>query len=801
MSKQYCSAAADTSRRAGPWSRAAALATLVLLPLQLEATSLRFFGNGVDDIDRIKIPIDNPARPADVGATDFTVELWMRADTTASWGSAAFPCPGSNNGWIYGNILVDRDRLSNGRNYGISVLDRAIAFGVANDSERFTLCGTTDVVSDGQWHHVAVQRRASDGRLSIYVDGVLDAQSSAADGPDGDISYPDGFIGAEDDPFIVIAAEKHDIDPGTFPSFSGWIDEIRISSTERYSGASFAPPSAPFTTDAQTAALYHLDENGGGVAGDSSGAAGGPSDGEIRYGGSPVGPEWSTDTPFGSSPPQPGSIQLANADYSVDESGGSVTLVVRRVGGSAGMATVDYAFQDIDTTLGVDYQAVGGTLTWNDGDATDRPITVTILDDVDPEGTEQFRVSLSNVTGADPGTPLQATVSILDDDDPGLIELVSDSYSVDENVGSGRVSVQVIRRNGSAGAASIRLETRDGSAVSGADYQAVSQIVSWVDGESGTKTVDIDIVDDFVQEPSESFSVDLLDQAGASLGTTTSATVDILDDDTPGTIRLASATASVDEGDTVTVVVQRVNGSSGPVTVDYVTSDLTATAGSDYESRIGTLTWPNGDTSDRSFTITTLNDSTPEGGEDFRVTLSNVTGGALGTPSEADISIVDNDTPGIVSFGSANYSVDEADGSVSIQVVRLDGNDGAASVLVETRDGSAVAGTDYRTVSQTISWADGESGIKTVQITILDDAVEESSESFELVLRDPTVVGLGSTTTTQVTVGDNDTGSGGTVTSSGGGGGGGLGWPLLAFLTLVMVSQAGRPRGISFTHL
>ena len=46
--------------------------------------ALRFHGNGVNDIDRVKIQIDDPATtapgpPADVGATDFTLEFWFRA--------------------------------------------------------------------------------------------------------------------------------------------------------------------------------------------------------------------------------------------------------------------------------------------------------------------------------------------------------------------------------------------------------------------------------------------------------------------------------------------------------------------------------------------------------------------------------------------------------------------------------------------------------------------------------------------------------------------------------------------------
>lgn len=270
--------------------------------------SLRFFGNGINDIDRVKIQIDDPANtnpgpPADVGATDFTIEFWMKArgsDNTAS----AVSC-GVNINWIYGNIVFDRDRYNQDRKFGISVADGKLVFGVSgNGTGDRTICGTANVL-DEQWHYVAVERRRSDGWIWLYVDGLLQAQ---ADGPDGDISYPDdgvpgNFCGGpcvNSDPYLVIGAEKHDAGP-TFPSYNGWIDEIRLSNMLRYS-SNFTRPSQPFTTDSNTVALYHLDGGPGNCTGtviDTSGASGGPSNGLCKYGGLPnAGPVYSTDNPF-----------------------------------------------------------------------------------------------------------------------------------------------------------------------------------------------------------------------------------------------------------------------------------------------------------------------------------------------------------------------------------------------------------------------------------------------------------------------------------------------------------------------
>ena len=259
-------------------------------------TSLRFFGNGVADIDRVKIPLDAPARPADIGATDFTLEFWMKANPGEN-GSG--PCSPGNDSWIVHNILFDRDVFGPGDfgDYGISLGNGRIAFGASTGGSGDTLCGAIPV-ANGAWHHIAVTRRASDGEMRLFVDGQPDGQTFGAA---GDMSYRDGrptsYPGS--DPFLVIGAEKHDAGPA-YPSFSGWIDEVRLSTTIRYSGA-FTRPSQPFATDPATAALYHLDEAIGDAVADSSGAAGGPSHGVRRFGGSPAGPLWSSDIPFTSS--------------------------------------------------------------------------------------------------------------------------------------------------------------------------------------------------------------------------------------------------------------------------------------------------------------------------------------------------------------------------------------------------------------------------------------------------------------------------------------------------------------------
>ena len=79
------------------------------------------------------------------------------------------------------------------------------------------------------------------------------------------------------------------------------------------------------------------------------------------------------------------------------------------------MATVDYATSDGSATADVDYYPVSGTITWADGDASDKTIGIPIRPDTAIEGSEDLLVTLSNPSGADlDGIGSSATVTILD---------------------------------------------------------------------------------------------------------------------------------------------------------------------------------------------------------------------------------------------------------------------------------------------------------------------------------------------------------------------------------------------------
>ena len=103
----------------------------------------------------------------------------------------------------------------------------------------------------------------------------------------------------------------------------------------------------------------------------------------------------------------------------------------------------------------------------------------------------------------------------------------------------------------------------------------------------------------------------------------------------------ASSYSVIEDCTTITIAVNRTGDASGAASVDYSTSNGTASERSDYITAIGKLTFAPGETS-KSFVVLINDDSFVEGNETFNVNLSNPSGATLGAPAIATVTIIDN---------------------------------------------------------------------------------------------------------------------------------------------------------------
>lgn len=228
---------------------------------------------------------------------------------------------------------------------------------------------------------------------------------------------------------------------------------------------------------------------------------------------------------------------------------------------------------------------------------------------------------------------------------PGKLQFVAASQEASE--ADGKVTVTVRRVGGTKGTVAVRYLNDEGSAKAGADIAPASGLLTWMDGDGADKTFDVTLTNDLARESREDFLVKLeLPQGGATLGTQKTSKIYINDDDAvPGTIQFKLPTQEVSEADgKVTVLVSRVGGDGGVVSVRYLNDEGSAKAGSDIAPATGVLVWADGDMADKSFDVSINNDSVREAREHFVVKLELPQGGAtLGARKSATIYIANDD--------------------------------------------------------------------------------------------------------------------------------------------------------------
>ncbi|MBL3527696.1 MAG: SCO family protein [gamma proteobacterium endosymbiont of Lamellibrachia anaximandri] len=457
-----------------------------------------------------------------------------------------------------------------------------------------------------------------------------------------------------------------------------------------------------------------------------------------------------------------GTLALSSASATLSESGPAITLTVDRTGGSDGTVSVDYVTVNGTATAPGDYTALNGSLTFLNGELS-KTLTLTPANDATWEPSETFTLTLGNVVDASLGLST-TTVTIADDDtrNAGTLALSTATESVAENAAGG-ITLTVSRTGGTDGPVSVDYATANGTAASPGDYTATSGTLNFLHGET-SKTIPLTLTNDTTWEPSEEFTVTLGNVVDATLGTQTSTTVTITDDDTrnAGTLALNSTTVALPEsGPAVIMTVNRTGGSDGTVSVDYATADGTATAPGDYTAINGTLIFLNGETS-KTVTLTPINDTTWEPSEDFTLTLSNPVDASLGLAT-ATVTISDDDTrtSGTLALSSATATLSGSGPAITLTVDRTGGSDGTVTVDYATADGTATAAGDYTAISGTLTFLDGELS-KPLTLTPTGDTVWEPSEGFTLNLSNPVEASLGLAAAT-VTITDDDTRNAGTL--------------------------------------
>jgi len=415
-----------------------------------------------------------------------------------------------------------------------------------------------------------------------------------------------------------------------------------------------------------------------------------------------------------------GTLSLSATNYTVGESGPTVMVSILRFGGLTGSLTATNVTADGTATNGVHYTGVTNEFTLADG-VSSTNFLVGIIDPVG-DGTNIARVF--NTLLISGGITNTSTVTIVDND--AIPNFTLATYSASEAGGS--VVISVARRGGSANAYTVEFATANGTAVAGVNYGATNGTLAWADGDVANKTFTVGVTNNAITNGNLTVNLSLFNATNTTLGAATTlsgqtnAVLNILDDESgPGQIGFLSAGFSVAENaGAVTITVIRTNGSSGSMSASFSTiAGGTATAGVDYASTNGSFTWPNGDSSSRTFTVSVTNNFITNSARTVNLRIPSIVGAATPGITNAVLTITDDDS--LVGFSTNAFTVNETGAAVGVTIVRSGATNTAVSVTLATTDGTATTGSDYLGVTNVISFQPGETSTNFL-LTIVDDA-------------------------------------------------------------------------------
>ena len=401
------------------------------------------------------------------------------------------------------------------------------------------------------------------------------------------------------------------------------------------------------------------------------------------------------------------------------------------------------------------------------------PQTVGVNAKHDPSTDDERETITHSVTGGDysGGVSVDEVTLIVRDDDPAMdYELVT-LEPVEEDAGSVRIGVKGVTIE--AGVPTqlylVSLVAARDTADSPIDYGvfhgysefAPEGFEEFVDGEGETRYrqtayADLVIVNDEVQEETESFTVQLSHVAGWDYFSRTETQVTIIDNDFSGVVVEPTA-ITVTEGSTAIYTVVLVTEPYGDVTVTIIDpsntevtaepGELTFTSGNWHVPQTVTVAAAHdGDDSDEATTtithvVTSVDDSYYEG---LRA-------------ESVIVAVKDDDVPSVTaSFEQGAYTV--AEGSTVTVTVTLNANpERTVTIPLTKTDQDGASSADYSGVPASVTFNAGDTEVD-INFTASSDSDNDDGESVKLGFGNtlPAGVSAGSTAETTVSITDDD---------------------------------------------
>ncbi|MEI6349472.1 MAG: Calx-beta domain-containing protein [Verrucomicrobiota bacterium] len=337
-----------------------------------------------------------------------------------------------------------------------------------------------------------------------------------------------------------------------------------------------------------------------------------------------------------------GLIGFASGTFRANESARNAVFTIQRSGGLGNTAYVRYILTPETARTPTDFIVPISNVIKFAAFQTSATVVVPTVPHTKFDSPKTFTMTLLSGTNVSdgaalansPALPRIARATICDDSNPkGAVQFTVSNLGVVKNAGSAKLTLT--RLGGASGTVSVRYATSDLTARANTDYTPMNGLVTFAPDQR-TATVSIPLVNDALFEKPETFRVTLSSPAnGATLAAQDRVDVTIVDDDNPnGVLQFATAALSVSEkAGAAKIAVNRLGGAASVASVHYATWRGTATSGFDYISEAGTLTFYEGQRT-AIITVPIIMDTLLEPAENFTVTLSNPTNGAVLGPQK-----------------------------------------------------------------------------------------------------------------------------------------------------------------------
>ena len=420
-------------------------------------------------------------------------------------------------------------------------------------------------------------------------------------------------------------------------------------------------------------------------------------------------------------------------------------LTFSRVGCTNGALTVNYTVSGT-ATAGVDYVALPGLVTIPAG-SNSVAVTVTPIDNSLPQCPRTVVATVSAGTNYVVASSGNATVTIADND--SAVTIVATSPNASE---AGPVTgVFTVTRTGCTTVALTVNYTVSGTATAGVDYVALPGSVTIPVG-TNSATITVTPVDNALPQCPRTVVATLSSNANYAVGSPSSGTVTIADNDNAMTVVASDPNASEVGPDPGAFTFSRGGCTVAALTINYTVSG-TATAGVDYVALSGSATIPAGSNS-VTVTVTPIDNALPQCPRTVVVTISSNANYLVGSPNSATVTIADNDSAVTIAATSPNAS--ENGPTNGVFTASRTGCTTVALTAFYALSGTASNGVDYVTLPGSVTIPTGASSA-TITVTPIDRQIVGGTKTVVATIVSNVNYAVGSPNNATVTIADNDT--------------------------------------------